>query len=307
MQAELTVTPFQTGWRPRFVIAGQTSRKALRSGVVWGYIFGAAIASSAISYTKIYKTTHQREALAVAYGSNKATSALFGPAPQLQTVAGFTVFKISMTLIILGAVWGLLTSTRLVRGEEEDGRWELLLSGQTTRRSAAAQALAGLGTGVLILWVVAALITVVIGLDSSVNFGLAPSLYFVLAMVTGAVMFLAVSTLTSQLAATRRQAASYAAAMLGVAYAIRLVADAGIGLHALIWASPIGWIEELQPPARRPGRKPSSPSSPSPPWWHSLRSAWPASGTSVRASWLIGRMLRRISVYCSDPLAWPSE
>ncbi len=59
-------------------------------------------------------------------------------------------------------------------------------------------------------------------------------------------MFLAVA-LTSQLAATRRQAASYAAAVLGVSYAIRLVADSGIGLHWLRWASPLGWVEELQP------------------------------------------------------------
>jgi ABC-2 type transport system permease protein len=60
-------------------------------------------------------------------------------------------------------------------------------------------------------------------------------------------MFLAVGALTSQLAATRRQAASYAAWFLGVSYAVRMVADAGLGLHGLIWASPLGWVEELQP------------------------------------------------------------
>ena len=49
--------------------------------------------------------------------------------------------------MLLGAVWGLLTSTRLLRGEEDGGRWELLLAGRTTRRRAAAQALAGLGAG----------------------------------------------------------------------------------------------------------------------------------------------------------------
>lgn len=94
-------------------VARLTARSSVRSGAIWGYIFGIAIASSAVSYTRIYKTRAQRDALAAAYGSNKATSALFGPAPQLQTVAGFTVFKISMTLMLLGAVWGLLTSTML--------------------------------------------------------------------------------------------------------------------------------------------------------------------------------------------------
>ena len=229
------------------VISRLTAGRAVRSGVIFGYIFGVAIASSAISYARFYKTAAQRDALAAAYGANKATSALFGPAPQLQTVAGFTVFKISMTLMLLGAVWGLLTSTRLLRGEEDNGRWELLLAGQTTRRGAVVQALRGLGAGVVTLWVLTGLITVLTGLDTSVDIAAGRALYFALAMVATAVIFLAVGALTSQLAATRRQAAAYAAWFLGVSYAVRLVADAGLGLHGLIWASPFGWVEELRP------------------------------------------------------------
>jgi len=229
------------------VISWLTARRAVRSGVIFGYIFGVAIASSAISYTRFYKAPAQRDALAAAYGANQATSALFGPAPQLQTVAGFTVFKISMTLILLGAVWGLLTSTRLLRGEEDSGRWELLLAGPTTRRGAVVQALGGLGTGVVTLWAVTGLITALAGLDASVHIAAGPALYFALAMVATAVMFLSVGALTSQLAGTRRQAAAYAAWVLGVSYAMRLVADAGLGLHGLIWASPLGWVEQLRP------------------------------------------------------------
>ncbi len=250
MSAELAIhrLPFlSVGRSPGTVVAGLTARKAVRSGTVWGYIFGIAIASSAISYTTIYRTQAQRHALATAYGSNKATSALFGPAPDLQTVAGFTVFKISMTLMILGAVWGLLTSTRLMRGEEDSGRWEVFLSGQTTRKGAAAQALGGLGVGVGTLWALTALITVLTGLDSKVGIDAGRALFFALAMVATAVMFLAVGALTSQFGPTRRQAASYAAVALGVSYAVRMIADAGVGLHELIWASPLGWVEELQP------------------------------------------------------------
>ena len=174
-------------------------------------------------------------------------SALFGPAPHLQTVGGFTAFKISMTLIVLGAVWGLLTSTRLLRGEEDAGRWDLLLAGLTTRRSAAALAIGGLGVGALTLWITTAIITVLSGQGSKVRISATSSLYFALAMVATAVMFLAVGAVTSQLAATRRQAASIAAALLGVSYALRLIADTGVGFHGLIWASPLGWVEELQP------------------------------------------------------------
>ena len=255
-QAELAVPPpapapasgaARPGRPAGAVIARLTARKAVRSGVVWGYVFGALIASSAVSYARIYQTKATRDALAAAYGANKATSALFGPAPRLQTAAGFTAFKISMTLMLLGAVWGLLTSTRLLRGEEDDGRWELLLAGLTTRRRAAAQALAGLGAGVGALWALTAVLTIGVGLDSSVRIAAGPALYFALAMAATAVMFLAVGALASQLAPTRRQAASYAAAFLGGCYAVRMIADAGLGLHGLIWASPLGWVEQLRP------------------------------------------------------------
>jgi ABC-2 type transport system permease protein len=252
MQADLGIraritAPVRASGSPATVVAAISTRKAVRSGVLWGYIFGIAIASSEVSYVKLYKTAAQRHALAATYGTSKATSALFGPAPQLQTVSGFTVFKISMTLMILGAVWGLLTSTRLLRGEEDSGRWDLLLCGQTTRRGATAQVITGLGAGLVTLWAVTAIITVLSGLQSSVGIGAGPSLYFSLAMVATAAMFLAVGAVTSQLAATRRQAASFGAVFLGVSYGLRLIADAGVGLHGLIWTSPLGWVEELQP------------------------------------------------------------
>jgi ABC-2 type transport system permease protein len=251
MHADLAVAapaaPMRAARSPGTVVARLSARRAARSGALWGLIFGIAIASSEVSYTRIYTTQAQRDALAAAYGSNKATSALFGPAPQLNTVGGFTVFKISMTLMILGAVWGLLTSTRLLRGEEDEGRWELLLTGRTTRRGATTQALAGLGAGAVTLWYVTAIITVLSGRGSKVGIAAGPSLYLALSVVTAAVMFLGVGALTSQLAATRRQAAAYAAVVLGVSYALRMIADAGVGLHWLIWTSPLGWVEELRP------------------------------------------------------------
>jgi ABC-2 type transport system permease protein len=231
----------------RSVVTWLTAKKATRSGLIWGYIFGAAIASSAYSYTKLYQTQSSRAALATAYESNKATAALFGPAPQLQTVAGFTAFKISMTLMILGAVWGLLLSTRLLRGEEDEGRWAMLLTGQTNRKSATAQALTGLFVGAAILWALASTITVITGLDASIAITPLSALYFATAMVATPAMFIALGALTSQLAATRRQAAAYAAVALGVFYAIRMLADAGVGLHGLIWLSPLGWVEQLRP------------------------------------------------------------
>jgi ABC-2 type transport system permease protein len=252
MSSDLAVAPpatvaTPTRRSPVTAVAARSARSAVRSGALWGLLLGVVIASSAVSYTKIYKTAASRDALAATYGHSQAMSALFGPAPNLQTVTGFTDFKVTMTLMILGAVWGLLTSTRLLRGEEDRGRWDLLVAGQTTRRRATAQAIAGLGAGAAVLWIVTALVTIVGWHGARVHVGVVPSLYFALAKVAAAVMFLAVGAVTSQLAATRRQAAASAAVVLGVSYALRLLADAGVGLHALIWVTPLGWVEELRP------------------------------------------------------------
>ena len=248
MQAELAVgRPASEGRWPATVVARQTAHKAVRSGVLWGYVFGAYLATQALAYASSYKTVSQRAGMAKEFGTNAGISALVGPAHELQTVAGFTVWKCLAVLAVVGAVWGLLTGTRLLRGEEDAGRWELLLAGQTTRRAAAAQALAGLGCGVAALWVVTAVITVVVGRSSKVDFSVSGALFLAVAVVAAAAMFLAVGALTSQLAATRRQAASFGAVLLGISYGVRLIADAGVGLHGLIWASPLGWVEELQP------------------------------------------------------------
>ena len=235
------------GRRAATVVARRTARAAARSGLLWGYVFGAFVASTAWSYTSIYKTQAQRDRLAAAFGNNKSTLALFGPAPQLQTVGGFTVFKVSMTVMIIGAVWGLLTSSRLLRGEEDAGRWELLLSGQTTRRRATAQALAGLGAGVLVLWAVTAVIIAVAGLSSRVDIDAGSAFFLALALASPALLFLTVGAVTSQLAPTRRRAAGFGAVVLGVSYCLRMLGDAGIGLPWLTWLSPLGWVERLAP------------------------------------------------------------
>ena len=246
--AELPLPPAAAyGRRPGSVVARRTARAAGRSGGLWGYVFGAFVASAAWSYTSIYKTPAQRDQLEAAFGDNKATIALFGPAPALNTVGGFTVFKVSMTVMIIGAVWGLFTSSRLLRGEEDAGRWDLLLAGQTTRRAATAQALAGLGVGAAVLWAVTALIAALAGLSPRVDIAAGPALFLALALASPALMFLAVGAVTSQLAPTRRMAAGYGAVVLGVSYGLRMVGDAGIGLNWLTWLSPLGWVEHLAP------------------------------------------------------------
>ena len=235
------------GHHPKAVVAGQVSRRAGRSGVMWGLIFTVYVIAQTFGYTSAYKTQASRDQLAHAFGSNIGINALIGPARAINTVAGYSAWRALGILSLLGAIWGLLTSTRLMRGDEESGRYELLLAGQTSRRRSAGQAVVGLGVGLATLFVLTAIGTVLTGRASSVGFSLGGSLYFSATLVAGAAMFLAIGALTSQLANTRRRAASMAGVVFGVAYALRMVADSDPELHWLVWLSPLGWIEESRP------------------------------------------------------------
>ncbi len=244
VDASVTLRPVRSA---ATVISGVTARKAIRSGAVWGAVFGVYLAAQALTYASTYKTAAARHLLVVQFGSNSGVAAIAGPARDISSVAGFTAWKCLLVLAVVGAVWGLLLSTRLLRGEEDAGRWELLLIGQTTRRRGAVQAIGGLAAGLAVLWAVTALLTVLVGRSSKVQISAPGALYLALAVASGAAMFLALGALTSQLAPTRRQAAGYAAAVLGVSYGVRMVADSSAGVAWLRWASPLGWIEELQP------------------------------------------------------------
>ncbi len=231
----------------RWVIAGLTGRKAVRSGALWGYVFGIVVASSALGYAATYKTQAARDHLAATFGDNSGIDALIGRAHDVQTVAGFTAWRSLGVLGIVGAVWGVLASTRLLRGEEEAGRWELLLAGRTTRRSAAAKGLLGLAAGAGVLYAITAVVAVAIGRSGRVGIDAPSALFLALALVVSAVVFLTVGGLASQLAATRRRAAAYGGVAIGVSFTLRLVADSSASLGWLRWTTPLGWAENLRP------------------------------------------------------------
>lgn len=226
---------------------GIVARRAIRGALIWSAVFGLVVWSEVTNFAKVYPTAADRALAAATYGSNVGLQAIFGPVHHIDTVAGYTAFHMVGVLGLIGAVWGLLTGTRLLRGEEEAGRWEMLLAGPTTRRRAAANALAGLGVALLTLWAVTAVVTTVMGRGPDADFSVTASLFAAATAVAPAAIFLAVGAFCSELASTRRQAAGLAAGALGVVYLIRVVAYSGGSVRWLRWASPLGWVDELRP------------------------------------------------------------
>jgi ABC-2 type transport system permease protein len=231
----------------RLAVAVTTAKRAARGGVLWGMVFGVLIASAATSYVSAFPDAASRAQLATTLQGNAGFEALFGTIRGIDTVAGYTVYKTLYTMIILGAIWGLLISTRLLRGEEDSGRWELYVSGRTTRGRAVTQAAVGLGVGVVALWVPTGLISAAAGGGSKVGIGFGAWLYLASAAAASAAMFITIGMLVGQLAANRHEANLIGAGVLAASYLIRMVADSAPGLNWLRWASPLGWIEELRP------------------------------------------------------------
>ncbi len=233
--------------RAATVIALSTAKSAARSGAVCGMLFGALVLNDALSYPTNYPTVASRETLAHTFGHNAGIAAIIGPARRLDTVGGEVAWRTFGLLIILGAIWGLLTATRLLRKEEDAGRWELLLAGRTTRRHATVQAIAGLAVGWIVLWALTAAFTIAAGSNSNVRFSASASIFFATAATASAALFLAIGALTSQLAPTHRQANGLAASIFAACFVIRMVADTVNSLGWMRWISPLGWVENLHP------------------------------------------------------------
>ena len=78
------------GRNPGMVVAGWVSRRAGRSGALWGLIFGFFIIVQTRAYTSTYKTQASHDQLAHAYGSDVAMNALIGSdAASTRSLAGW--------------------------------------------------------------------------------------------------------------------------------------------------------------------------------------------------------------------------
>jgi len=102
-------------------------------------------------------------------------------------------------------------------------------------------ALTAVALGIVLLWLACFAALVLARLPAG------PSAYLALAVCSVIPVFVGVGALASQLAPTRRLATELSAAVLGLSFVLRVVADTSSGLGGLRWVSPLGWVEELRP------------------------------------------------------------
>lgn len=204
---------------PRGAVRTLVGTRAMPSALVWGAVFGAAIASTALGYGSAFPTVSSRAKLAASFERNPGISALIGPARGLDAVAGFSVWRAVGVLSIVGAIWALLISTRMLRSEEDAGICEILLAGQTTRRRAAADALVGLFAGWVTLSLITAASTIAAGRSGEVRFTGGDSALLAVAVCANALVFIGLGPRREQMPARHVGAASHGTGA-GVAAAV---------------------------------------------------------------------------------------
>ncbi len=221
---------------------GQVARGAL----IWGAVFALTVASSVIAYKSTYGTPAERAQLLKGITANSGIRALFGPARQIDTVGGFLAWRTLSLLPMVAGIWGLLVATRVLRGEEDRGRWETLVAAPITRGGATLATLVGVGAGCLLLLVPTAL-AVLLAAALPGDVGVAGALWLAVALCSAAPAYAAVGALTAQLAPNRREAAALAGGVFAATFLVKVAADGSASLGWLRWLTPLGWIEELRP------------------------------------------------------------
>lgn len=233
--------------RADIAIARRAFRQVWRGAAVWAVVFGATAASSALTYVTSFPTPEARQQLAATTGKASGLGVLLGPISGVDTVGGYTVYKGFVFLTTIGAIWAILASTRLLRGEEETGRWQLVLAGDTRPARATAATLAALVAAVAVIFCGTTLMMVLVGRDPDLGFGAGEVVLYGLSIAIAPLVFAAVGALASQLGRTRRLASGLGMGVFGVMFVLRMIADSSPHGRWLLWLTPFGWTERVRP------------------------------------------------------------
>lgn len=175
---------------------------------------------------------------------NPAIRTLFGNPVALDHAGGFTVWRAGTPVAILLGTWAILTVTRITRGAEEAGRWDLLLAGRVALRTLTARHLTVVAAVAVLT---GAAVTAALSLTADRPFG---------ALLHGAGIGLiglfsaATAALAAQLFAARATASGAAVGVLGGALLLRMAGDGVTGLAWLRWLSRSGSSRSVHRTAR---------------------------------------------------------
>ncbi len=171
-----------------------------------------------------------------ALAGNPAIRTLFGEPVALDTTGGFTVWRVGTVIAVLLGVWAILATTRITRGEEDAGRWDVLLSGRIALRTAVTRHVVTVMTAALTAGIAIAIVLLFAGTQPA-----GASIHGVGIGLLG-LHFTMVAALAAQVFPARAPASGTAVAVLGVGLLTRMIGDGVTELGWLRWLSPFGLL-----------------------------------------------------------------
>ena len=156
------------------------------------------------------------------------------------TAGGFAVWRGGTFVLVVGALWAVFATVRVLRGEEDQGRWDLLLAEPISGVRALGIHLAVLGAAVCSSDSASPACS-----SAPTNRRAAPS-STALGSLSSAAIGVGLGALSAQLFGQRRKAAGAAGGVIGAFYVVRMLADASSGLGWLRSLTPFGWVEQLR-------------------------------------------------------------
>ncbi len=226
--------------RPRRTVARLWIRLTRRGALLMAVAIAAYVALEVASYGAAYPNGVSQVQFEM-FTDNPVSRIMQGVPVGLDTAGGFTLWDGGWFMQLLVCVWALLTTTRLLRGEEDAERADLLLAGPVRARYHTASALAVVfGSAVLIGTAAAAALALSgQGVQGAVLFGVG--------LAGAAATFAGVAAVMCQLVDVRRRAAGFTAIMLAIAYVLRMFANSTDGRLWARWTSPMAWLDALAP------------------------------------------------------------
>ena len=169
---------------------------------------------------------------------NPAVAALEGRISALSSAGAFVEWKMATFVLLAVATWGAISATRVTRLAEDEGTWDQLVLGTTSRAAVLWQGVAVLAEAGLLLGFASSLLFLVSGA------AVVDTLLFALGLVAALWMGAALGLVSAQVVAPRRVSSQAGASVVMAMELIRIAADAST--HTLGWrnASFFGWIED---------------------------------------------------------------
>lgn len=210
----------------------------------WVGVIALVQVSGAASYPDLYPTEADRMGQAAIVGENPAMKAMTGPGHSLDnyTYGAMMSNEYLGFMVIFVALMSVLLVVRHSRSEEETGRADLVRAYPVGRYAPLTAVLLAAAIANVLLGLLVALGMAGLGIETVDWPG---SFVFGAAYAMVGLVFAAIAAVTAQVTEFGRAASGMAGALIGVAYLLRAIGDAGD--NSLSWLSPIGWAQAAAP------------------------------------------------------------